>query len=115
VPGSRLEAAVGVMVARARLYERVVHDHGPWGAIVHGQPPYPGAPSVLMHSMTMERHEHGDRVVLTGYLHEQMSGITAVDIWCRGEMMLSWPVDPPRDSPVRITIDLSIEDAELAA
>lgn len=115
MPGSRLEAAVGVMVARARLYERVVHDRGPWAAIAHGQLPYTGAPSALAYAIVLERHEHGDRIVLTGYLHEQAAGIRAVDIWCRGELLDSWPVDPPRDGPVRITFDLGVEDAELAA
>ena len=113
--GSRLEAAVGAAVARARMYERVMHDRGPWGAIAHGRPPYPGAPSALAYPVALERHQHGDRIVLTGYLHEQAPGISVIDIWCRGEMLDSWPVSPPRDGPMRFTVELGIEDAELAA
>jgi hypothetical protein len=103
------------MAARARLYERVAHDPGPWGAVAYGQPPYPGAPEALSYPMTLERHVCGDRIVLNGYLHTPSPGIQAIDLWCRGTMMFSWPVSPPQDGPVRIALDLGIEDTELAA
>jgi hypothetical protein len=97
------------MAARARLYERVVHDRGPWAAVVNSRP-------CQTHSIPLTRHACGDRVVLSGYLNAPVSGVTAVDIWCRGEMLVSWPVSPQQEpTPVRICLELNAEDAELAA
>lgn len=115
MPGPRLEGAIATMAARARLYERMAHDRGPWGAVIHTQQQtFIGAPMVRMYPMTLTRHEHGDCVVLTGYMSYPVTGIMAVDIWCRGDMVISWPT-PPQDGPVRLRIELVVEDAELAA
>lgn len=115
MPGPRLEGAVSSMAARARLYERMAHDRGPWGAIIHVSQLYTGAPLRVAYPMSLDRHECGDRVVLTGYLPVPAQGIVAADIWCRGEMLLSWPVSPPQDGPVRLCIELGVEDSQLAA
>jgi len=104
------------MAARARLYERMAHDPGPWGAIVHaaGQP---GAVyfTELSYPMTLDRHVCGDRIVLTGYMPVTCPDVRTVDIWCRGDMLVSWPVSPPTGGPVRISFDIGIEAAEQAA
>lgn len=107
MPGPRLEAAVSVMAAQARLYERVAHDPGPWGAIAHDD--------CLAYPVVLDRHECGDRTVLTGYLSVAAAGVTAIDLWCRGEMLYSLPVDPPRDGPARIAFGLCLSGAEWAA
>jgi hypothetical protein len=114
MPSPRLEGAIATMAARARLYERMAHDRGPWGAVIHTQRPYAGAPQVLMYPVTLTRHVHGDFVILTGYLSYPARGITAIDIWCRGDLVISWPT-PQQDGPVRLRIELGVEDAELAA
>jgi hypothetical protein len=115
MPGPRLEGAINAMAARARLYERMAHDRGPWGAVVHAREAYTGAPHEQMYPMVLNRHVCGDRVVLSGYLAAPVTGLRAVDIWCRGELMVSWPVSQPGAGPVRICLDISVEDAELAA
>jgi hypothetical protein len=107
MPGPRLEAAVSSLAAQARLYERVAHDRGPWGAIVHDD--------CLAYPVALARHEHGDHIVLVGYLSVAAAGIMAIDLWCRGRMLYSLPVDPPRDGPSRIVFDLGITNAEWAA
>jgi hypothetical protein len=106
VPGSRLEAAVSGLVARARLFERVTHDQHPWQAWIRGE--Y----SVCLH---LERHECSDRIVLVGYLHTPVKSVTSVEIWCGEDMLMCYPVAMPEAGPFRVAFALAIEDTELAA
>jgi hypothetical protein len=107
VPGSRLEAAVSGLVARARMYERMAHDQRPWTAWVRG-----ATCSVFL---TMERHECDDRIVFTTYLNTPVGGASAVEIWSGGDMLASVPLSPLLDAPFRVVFALAIEDTELAA
>jgi hypothetical protein len=106
VVGPRLEQAISSLIMRARLYERIVHDPGPWLAVLYG-------PAFIR--VPLERYLRPDRVVLIGYLREPGARIIAAEIWCGDDMMASWPVDPPADTPVRVSLMFGIEDAEVAA
>lgn len=107
MPGPRLEAAIGSALARARLLERAAYDPGPWSAAVHG--------CCRLHVPLRRFETVDDRIILTGYLRTPCSHITAVELWCGPELAAAWPADPPRDSPLRITVDLAIPDVERAA
>jgi hypothetical protein len=103
---ARFEQAVAQMMAHARLLERAVHDPGPWTAVICG---------CRRIRIPLERHERpDDRIVLTGYMSQQCTGISAVEIWCGGELAASWPTEQD-SSPVRVTLELGIEDAELTS
>ena len=104
--GPELENAISSLVMRARLYERIAHDPGPWLAVLHG-------PEVIR--LPLERYTRPERVVLIGYLREPGARVTAAEIWCGDDMLTTWPVDPPADAPLRISLMFGIEDAELAA
>jgi hypothetical protein len=107
MPGSRLEAAVSSLVTRARLYERIAHDARPWTAWIRS--------ADCSMAIDLARHEHNDRIVLTGYLRTPLRGITAVEIWSGDFMAVCRIIDPPQDGPVRVCFALEIEDSELAA
>jgi hypothetical protein len=102
----RLEKAVSSLVMRAKLYERIAHDPGPWMAVLYG-------PAFLR--VPLERYLRPDRIVLIGYLREPGARVTAAEIWCGDDMLVSWPVDPPAEAPARVSLTFGIEDAELAA
>ena len=104
--GPRLEQAISSLITRARLYEKIAHDPGPWLAVLH---------DTAALRIPLERYVRPDRVVLIGYLREPGACVRAAEIWCGDDMMASWPVDPPAESPVRVSIILRIEDAEMAA
>jgi hypothetical protein len=104
--GPRLEQAVSAVILRARLYERIAHDPGPWLAVLHD----PGSVRV-----PLERYVRPDRVVLIGYLREPPARFAAVEVWCGDDMLVSWQFDDPARSPSRISIILAIEDDEAAA
>jgi hypothetical protein len=106
VVGPRLESAISSLILRARLYERIAHDPGPWLAVLHG-------PAAIR--VPLERYIRPERVVLVGYLREPGARITAAEIWCGDDMLASWPVDPPACAPVRVSLMFGIEDAEIAA
>lgn len=100
------EQAVSRLVTHARLMERALHDPGPWSAVVFGC-------HVIW--IPLERHERpDDRIVLTGYLREACSGIRYVEIWCGRDLVAGWPA-AGEDAPVRITLDLGIENARMAS
>jgi hypothetical protein len=107
MPGSRLEAAVSGLVARARLYERVLHDTRTWDARVQG--------SDCSVFLPLIRHECEDRIVMVGYLHAPVQSVTVVEIWSGNDMVQCYPVDPPQDGPFRVSFCVAAEDAELAA
>jgi hypothetical protein len=103
---ARFENAVGRLMTRARLLERVLHDPRPWSAVACGR---------TRVRIPLERHDRpDDHVVLTGYLSQECRDITAVEIWCGSDMVMSWPAEQEH-SPVRITLELGIEDTELAS
>jgi hypothetical protein len=104
--GPRLEQAISTLITRARLYERIAHDPGPWLAVLYG-------PAFIR--VPLERYVRPERVVLIGYLSEPGARVMAAEIWCGDDMLVSWPVDPPAESPARVSIILRIEDAEMAA
>ena len=106
VVGPKLESAISTLVARAKLYERIAHDPGPWLAVLYG-------PGFIR--MPLERYVRPDRVVLVGYLTEPGAEIIAAEIWCRDDLLISWPVNPPAGTPVRVSLIFGIEDAEMAA
>ena len=106
--GPRLEQAVSALITRARLYEKIAHDPGPWLAVLYG----PASPYLRV---PLERYLRPERVVLIGYLHEPGACVTAAEIWCGDDMLVSWPVDPPAPAPARVSIILAIEDTEMAA
>jgi hypothetical protein len=103
---ARFEQAVSRLVTRARLLERLVHDPGPWTAVAAG---------CCRVRIPLERHERpDDRIILTGYVSQPCSGIMAVEIWCDGDLVASWPADCV-SAPVRITLEMGIEDAEVTS
>jgi hypothetical protein len=106
VVGPKLENAVSTLIMRARLYERIAHDPGPWMAVLYG-------PAAVR--MPLERYIRPERVVLVGYLTAPGARVMAAEIWCGDDMLISWPVDPPAEAPVRVSLMFGIEDAEMAA
>jgi hypothetical protein len=107
MPTPKLERDVAGALAKARLLERAIYDSGPWNAVVQGCRRLPVA---------LTRHETADdRLVMTGYLSIPCSGITAVELWCRSELVAAWPADPPRTSPLRIVVSLGADYAQRAA
>jgi hypothetical protein len=103
--GPRLEQAVSALVTRARLYEKIAHDPGPWLAVLYG-------PAFIR--VPLERYVRPDRVVLVGYLREPGARIVAAEIWCGLDVLFSWPVDPPAQSPARVSIILAAQEEEAA-
>lgn len=106
MPSPRLETAIAGLLARARLLERAAYDPGPWSAVFHG---------CCRVRVPLQRFETDDCIVLTAYLCEPCSHITAVELWCDRDLAASWPADPPRDSPLRFAVNLGIPDVERAA
>lgn len=104
---ARLELQVAQLAARARLLERVLHDAGPWHAVIHGC----GEHRIYLTRQVLA--EEG-RMVLTGYLGEFCFGAYQVDIYC-GDVLATSREIPDCPSPFRITLVLGIEDAELTA
>jgi hypothetical protein len=104
--GPRLEQAVSAVIMRARFYERIAHDAGPWLAVLYG-PAFTRVP--------LERYVRPDRVVLIGYLREPGIRAVAIEIWCGDDMMISSPLDPPVQSPARVGITLRVEEEERVA
>lgn len=103
-----LELRVAQLVARGRLLERVLHDDGPWHAVIHG---------CKEHRIYLSRQvlaEEG-RMVLVGYLREPCSGAGFADIYCRDDLVTSRDIPEECPAPFRMTLVLGVEDTEIAA
>lgn len=102
-----LELRVAQLVARSRLLERMLHDDGPWYAVVRG---------CTEHFICLDRQVLAGegRIVLSGYLREPCTGAASADIYSADDLVTSREM-PGYPSPFRMTLMLGIEDTEIAA
>lgn len=97
-----LELAVSQAVSQSRLLERLLHDAGPWYAIVYGKHAEYRVPlerTILAGSQS---------IVLAGYAGPGCHGASRAEIYCG--MALATIVDfPPANGPFRLVIERAIE------
>jgi hypothetical protein len=104
---AELELRISQLVARARLLERLLHDDGPWYAVIHG---------CRRHLISLTRQVLADdgRIMLSGYLREPCRSAASADIFCREDLVTSRDI-PLSPAPFRMTLMVGVEDTEIAA
>jgi len=87
------------LISRARLLERLVHDRGPWSAIVYSHD--------MEYRVPLQRDVLSDElaVVLTGYVPAARP-LDMIEVYCGPDLVTMRPVDG--DGPCRFRIEAGI-------
>jgi hypothetical protein len=94
---------VAQAISRARLLERMLHDKGPWSAIVFGHETEYRVPA----DRTVLADE--GRVILVAYVSKPAQ-LRAIEIYCGGDLVTARPV--AGQGPCRILVEAGIAAAE---
>jgi hypothetical protein len=105
---AEFDLLVSQAVSHARLLERALHDPGPWWAVTYGGETECRVP-VSRTVLAAER-----RVVLTAYLARGCERISAVEIYCAGELVTARGITGEPSAPCRISLGVGIGAPEPA-
>jgi|SRR6185437_5315998 len=105
---AEFDLLVSQAVSHARLLERALHDSGPWWAVTYGSHTECRVP-VSRTVLAAER-----RIMLIAYLTRGCERISAVEIYCAGELVTAREIADEPSAPCRIALSVGIGAPEPA-
>lgn len=96
------------IVARGRLLETALHAAGPWWIVLYGAETECRAPAqrVVLDDLR--------EVALIAHVSGQCDSISAVDIYCAGDLVTVQPVAGAPSAPCRISLRIGASETEPA-